>query len=261
MTFTNLYLILMAGAIMYFLIGLIVTSFCVLLRPEGDPGMEARIGFAWVWPLVLVVEMFAFVVRLCRKHKNKTMKTLLIGAVLLAAVTLHAQNFALDLNNAGSDLLAGPWVVGGGFEHTTSGTGASIGFVAVSYNLTPATNNAIGFTSGPIVGYDDEFGSRLGSQQESLSGGWQVSSSGHWFSFIGKTFLTNMVGTLTVHQLLTTPHGGAPVGAVTGGAASLDVYSVDNFHFKPSFLYDNRSGQGKWNGNFLGGALFISHNF
>jgi hypothetical protein len=185
-----------------------------------------------------------------------------IGIALLAMIAVFsasAQNFQDGLVNVATNIIGGPWAVGGGFEHSTSGTGANVAFATVTYNLTPNIGGS-SFSSGPIVGYDDCMISGK-TLINSLSGGWSLSSSGHWFSFVGKTFVTNIVGTITGYQLIATPRGGGPVGAITGGSVSIDVGPVYNFHLKPTLVYNGRNGQAGFDGNFIGGALFISHDF
>jgi hypothetical protein len=173
--------------------------------------------------------------------------------------SLKAGNIEDGLTLLATNVADGPWAVGGGYEHSTSGTGANVSFATLTYNLTPNISGS-SFSSGPVLGYDDcmVHGHTL---VNSLSGGWSLSSSGRWFSFVGKTFLTNVVGTVTGYQLVATPRGSGPIGAITGTAVSLDVASWNNFHFKPTIVYNSRNGQAGFNGNFIGGALFISHDF
>ena len=165
--------------------------------------------------------------------------------------------FGSDFTALLGDIIGGPWGIMAGYGHSLSGTGENVVFGLITYNFTSNTNGG-GFNSGAIVGYDKLWGGR-GSEINSFSGGWQVSYSGKPLGFIGAPFLTNMVATATAFQLIATPQGGSAVGAITGVSLSLDVYAIYNFEIQPTFIYENRNGQGAFDGNYGLAALAITH--
>lgn len=188
-------------------------------------------------------------------------KILSLLAVTLCAFAgnLQAQTIPQDGYTLVADTLNGPWAVAGGFGKNLNGQGTAA-FGIVSYNLVPSTNG-MGFNSGPIAGYDVTYLPHSKGQIYSLSGGWNASWTGKPFSFIGKTFVTNITGSAMAFQLVATPRGGSAIGAITGTAFTLDVYSFDNFHIKPMGIYESRNGMDGGNGNWLFGGLAVTHNF
>jgi hypothetical protein len=191
-------------------------------------------------------------------------KSLIIAAALLAAVSLHAQtNTSLsipqDILNLGGDVLDGPWGIATGYGHSITGTGNNVGFEILTYDLLTNVQNT-GFSSGIVVGYDQLWSTHQ-HQFNSLSGGWQFSETGHPLSFIGSTFLTNVVTTEDVFQLVATPNGGSDVGSITGTSVAVSVGEWSGFHGKILGLYESRNGQSVFNGNYLLGGLAITHGF
>lgn len=188
----------------------------------------------------------------------KKLFLIVTAALALIATTAHA-DFSTDFPKTVGDIIDGPWVIGGGYLHSGTGTGANIAVGVVSYNLMPSTNG-LGFNSGPIVGYEDCW-AKGQSHFNSLSGGWNLSYSGKPLAATGISWMTNDTATIVLSQMLATPRGGNAIGAVTATAVSLDVAHWKNLHFKPTFLYSNRSGQPGFNGSFYGGGLFLSLGF
>jgi hypothetical protein len=168
-----------------------------------------------------------------------------------------SQGFAADFEATIGDIINGPWGFLGGYGHSLSGTGENVAFGLITYNFTSNTNGG-GFNSGAIVGYDKLWGGHQGVEEiNSFSGGWQVSYSGD----LNELSLTNVTWAVTAFQLIATPQTGNAVGAVTGLALSIDVYSVDNFDFQPTFIYESRNGQGPFDGNYALAALAITHGW
>lgn len=187
------------------------------------------------------------------------MKKLILSLVAgLVASVASAQNPISDSYQLAVDTLQGPWGVAGGYGHSISGPGRSAAFGVLTYNLVPSTNG-MGFSSGPIGGYDVTWGTGK-SQVYSLSGGWDAGWTGKPFMFVGKTFVTNITGSAMAFQLVATPRGGSAIGAITGTAITLDLYSFDNFHIKPVGIYESRNGMNA-NGNWLFGGLALTHAF
>lgn len=189
----------------------------------------------------------------------KNLKLSVIGLVLGMALRVSGQSIPSDVYSVVTDTLVGPWAVAGGWGHNITGEGRSATFGIISYNLVASTNG-MGFNSGPIAGYDVTYGAGKTSIS-TLSGGWDASWTGKPFSFIGKTFVTNITGSAMAFQLVATPRGGSAIGAITGTAFTLDVYSFDNFHIKPLGIYESRNGMDEGNGNWLFGGLAITHDF
>lgn len=165
--------------------------------------------------------------------------------------------FGADFTALMGDIVGGPWGFMGGWGHSLSGTGENVAFGLITYNFTSNTNGG-GFNSGAIAGYDKLWGGHQHVEEiNSFSGGWQLSYSGN----LSAISLTNVTWSVTGFQLIATPQNGDAVGAITGVALSVDVYSIDNFDLQPSFIYESRNGQGQFDGNYGLVALAITHGW
>lgn len=190
----------------------------------------------------------------------KTIVTLL-AALVLGAGKLAAQTNSIpqDFLNLTGDVLNGPWGVATGYGHSISGGGNNVAFEIVTYDLVANVQNT-GFSSGLIMGYD-QLWSRNNSELNSISGGWQFSETGTPLAFTGVSWLKNITATVDLYQLVATPKAGNDVGSISGVSLSVDLYQLNNFHLKGVGLYENRNGQGNFNGNYLLAAVAVSHLF
>jgi hypothetical protein len=189
-------------------------------------------------------------------------KLLLIGAVILAAITSQAQNFAGDVSQAVNDILDSPWAVGTGYGHSVTGTGNNVAYVTLADNFVSTTNatGTVGLSSGLLAGYDDLWSSH-NSQFNSISGGFSVTLSDKPLTFIGTTYASNVCMNVSAYQLVANPKSGNDVGAITGVSVLFTLYDWKNFKFKVGGQYESRNGQGRWDGNYLLGSAFIAKSF
>jgi hypothetical protein len=178
-------------------------------------------------------------------------------ATPVATTGTTSSSFSADFAATVNDIINGPWGFMGGYGHSLSGTGQSVAFGLLTYNFTSNTNGG-GFNSGAIVGYDKLWGGHQDvTEINSFSGGWQISYSGNLASFD----LTNVTWIVTGFQLIATPQGNNAVGAITGVAFALDVYSFHNFDIMPTFIYESRNGQTHFDGNYGLVALAVTHGW
>lgn len=183
---------------------------------------------------------------------------ILIIAVLLAAITSHAQGVVQNVFKLGQSILNGPWAAGTGYGHSLSG-GNSVVYGVICYDFVTNVDNT-GFSSG-VIGGDDYLWKGNQHEQNTINGGFQIQETFKPLSFVGKTFLTNIVTTVSAYQLVATPKAGGTIGAITGTSLTIDLYSLQGFHLKVAGMYESRAGQGEWNGKYglIGG--FLTHSF
>lgn len=184
----------------------------------------------------------------------------LLAIVMLCAVSAQAQ---LTTNNPTgvlggiqliSDAVTGStnWTVLSGYGHSLTKQN-NIGFVDLAYNL----NNNVGL----VGGYDDLWNSKT-SQANAVKGGLTLQMQIHPFAFMGSTYLTNIVATPFVADLMATPNNSSSgIGNIIDTGASFHIYQFMNFQLGAEVHYENRSGQGDWNANYLMGSLSISRRF
>jgi hypothetical protein len=193
---------------------------------------------------------------------NKIKLTALAAALFCGLLTARAQNGIFpDVQALAEDVVNSPWGASAGFGRSTTGN-KDVAYVLITDQL--VTNiGGTAFSSGPIVGYDELFAPHV-KQVNSLSGGWQLSLTQHPFAFIGKTFVTNFVTSELAYTLVATPRlSTSPIGSITGTALTLDPYphGLWNFHIKALGAYEDRTGQGLFNGNYWIFGGVISHDF
>lgn len=183
------------------------------------------------------------------------MKTKLasIAIALFAAVSVQAQNISQDFSNLAKDIgSATNWTAIAGYGHSTAGN-KNVVFADVAYNF-----NA---NVGVIVGYDYLFGNG-NSQANIIKGGVSLSATIHPFAFIGSTSLTNIVAQPFVADLLATPkNSSVGIGNIVTTGINFDIYKFKNFELDAGIQYENRTGQGFWNGSYILGHIGISRKF
>jgi hypothetical protein len=182
-----------------------------------------------------------------------------IIALIGLCFTAGAQSIPQDVITLSKDVAGGPWGLAGGYGHSITGVGNNVAFEVLTYDLVTNVQNT-GFSSGAIAGYDQLWGNHL-KLLNSLSGGWQFSETMKPFAFVGSTFLTNVEATVCAYQLVATPEAGNDIGSITGTSVAFNAGEWSGFHLKLIGLYEDRNGQGGFNGNYLLGGLAITHNF
>jgi hypothetical protein len=185
-------------------------------------------------------------------------KLIALAALLALAFTSSAQTNSTPSFTAGVQEMANAistttnWTVVTGYGRGTSGN-KNVVFSDVAFNF----NNNVGL----VVGYDDLFGTGK-PQANVVKGGVTLSATIHPFSFIGSTFLTNIVGTPFVADLIASPKNtSSGIGNIVTTGYNFDVYAFKNFELTAGAQYENRTGQGAWDGNYILVHLGLSRRF
>ena len=144
------------------------------------------------------------------------------------------------------------WAVWAGYGHSVQGVGRSVVFGDIGYNF----NDYVGI----VVGYDYLWGNG-GHELNSVKGGMTLQLPMRPFAFIGSTVLTNLTCTPVVFDLVATADGGNDVGNIVGGGVDFDVYAFGNLQIHAGIDYENRSGEGIWNGDYVNFHAALSRNF
>ena len=178
------------------------------------------------------------------------MKKLIISACLALAINLNAQT--------------NPPTVSGGIEQIASAIGSStnwtllhgagralkgnrnIAFGDLVYNM----NDNVGL----VMGLDTLWAPNQSQQrqQNSVKGGITLKAAIHPFTFLGSTFLTNVIAQPFAAELFAQPTGGSAdsVATITTVGINFDVVSFKNFELVAGAQYETRTGSGFWNGNY-----------
>lgn len=171
----------------------------------------------------------------------------------LAAAQTNTPSFSDGLKEMGAAVSSATnWTAIGGYGQDTSGQ-KHLAFADVAYNF----NQHIGV----VVGYDYLWSQGQVSQANIVKGGVTLSATIHPFAFLGSTFMTNIVGTPFVADLLATPKNGNAIGNLITTGINFDVVSFKNFELVTGIQYEKRSGQGYWDGNYYLAHLGISRRF
>lgn len=187
----------------------------------------------------------------------KTKLKSIIGLALLAAgmAVCSAQTqlppSVTDLMKNAYGAMTGPgWTAGGGYGHSVSGVGRNIAGMGVAYDFktTPV---------GLYLGYDALW-SRSQSVQNTVKGGITINATIEPLAFAG---YTNMTATLYAGELMATGIGNNVVGAITVAGAKIHLLNVKNFELHLDPWYENRQGQGYWDGHFLGAFIMATRTF
>jgi hypothetical protein len=188
------------------------------------------------------------------------MKKLLLGIALATAATVgYSQNLNSIFNDIGAALANAPWdfVAGGGVATTGQN---KIAFSDIACNFASSTNGA---SVGIVIG-GDYLWNKHGSSWNTVKGGITLKGTIRPFAFLGGTnWFTNLKGTLFAADCMAQPGGGssAPIGNIITGGIQFRLASYKQFDFGIGGQYENRSGQGNWNGNYVLGQLSISRTF
>ena len=180
----------------------------------------------------------------------------LFAALFVAASGAKAQttnSFTAGLNEMANAISSTTnWTVVTGYGRATSGN-KNIAFADVAF----AFNQNI----GAVVGYDDLFGAGK-PQLNAVKGGITLSATIHPFAFVGSTFLTNIVGTPFVADLIATPHdSSSSVGNIIDTGYNFNIASVKNFEIVGGVSYEVRSGEGDWDGNYILAHIGLTRSF
>lgn len=186
-------------------------------------------------------------------------KTLLTlgAAAMLAATTVTAEEsptISDGLKEIGQAIANSTnWNIVAGGGHSVKGNNWLV-FGDVVYNL----NENVGL----VAGVDGLFSGNEHSANI-VKGGITLSLPMRPLAFVGSTFLTNIVATPYVGDMLATPTGGddSDIGNLTVAGANFNLFSFKNFELNAGAGYENRQGQGRWDGNYIFAHLGISRNF
>ena len=192
----------------------------------------------------------------------KTMKSLklIIGlAVLLAGIQTQAQtnppSISGGIQEIGQAIASSTnWTGVAGYGRSTKGN-RNLAFFDAAYNF----NQNVGI----VAGYDYLWSKGQVSQANVVKGGVTLSATIHPFAFVGSTFLTNVLATPFASDLLATPSGNnnSGIGNIVTAGVNFDLYSFKNFELVSGLQYENRMGQGYWDGHYGMVHLGISRRF
>ena len=148
------------------------------------------------------------------------------------------------------------WTVLGGYGRSTksmlTSRGNNIAFMDVAYQFDGPV--------GLVAGYDYLW-AKGQSQANAVKGGVTLSATIHPLAFVGSTFLTNVVGTPFVGDLLATPKNGNAIGNIVTTGINFDLVAIKNFELSLGAQYENRAGQGVWDGNYVLGHAALTRKF
>ena len=144
------------------------------------------------------------------------------------------------------------WTGLAGYGRGLSGN-HNVGYADVAFNFSKNV--------GVLVGYDALWGAGQ-SQFNAVKGGVSLNFTGPLPLLpLLPTAMTNIPVTVYAAQLIATPKGGNAVGALTVAGADIDILPVKNFELVAGAAYENRSGQGSWDGNYILFHVGFRRNF
>lgn len=197
--------------------------------------------------------------------KNKLILIALIGMAAFCAVTSPAQTNQVPnlITNASPDIIGD---IKSGLSDITSGTNWT---VAVGGGLSTDGKNGVAYgviaydfseNVGVIVGEDVLF-NHSGHQWNSVKGGITLKTQIYPLKWTGVSWLENIQGRPYVADLIASGHGGSSVGNIVSTGMDFQIYAFKNFAIGIGAEYDNRTGQGIYDGNYISGHADLSRTF
>jgi hypothetical protein len=126
------------------------------------------------------------------------------------------------------------------------------------YSLTPGATNV---GAGLVIGIDDIRAGSL-SQANVLKGGVTLNANVYPFKNFGAT---NFFVTTYAFSLVATPTSGTSnnggIGQLSGAGASYEQHFTKNLSLELGGFYENATGEGKYNGNYLGVLFGLHYRF
>lgn len=135
------------------------------------------------------------------------------------------------------------WTVAVGAGRGLSGKNNNVAFADLAYNIVTTSN---GFGAGLIIGDEIMFGHGK-PQVSTVAGGINLNGEITPLAFLG---LTSFTGDFWVADLMATPQNGNAIGNLVVTGIAFHVFTVKNFSIKIAPAYENRQGQGKYDGGF-----------
>ena len=136
---------------------------------------------------------------------------------------------------------------------STNWTAAAVGGVdTTGKKYLVAGEFAYGFNQyvGLIAGVEGLYSKGTKSQFSAVKGGLTLSYPLHPFACLGSTPLTNIVASPFVSDQIATPSGGSNLGNLLIYGLNFNVLAFANFELVAGFDYEQRTGQGFWDGDF-----------
>lgn len=173
------------------------------------------------------------------------------GATVVTTNTAEPPpTFSLDADKLLASLTTlSNYVVDVGYAHSVSGKANNLVFATVEYNF----NNY----AGALVGYDYLSGSGK-HEVNGLRGGLTLQAPTTPFASLG---YTNLVATPFVYDEVATPQNGNTIGNVLGGGLDFKLATVSKINLHAGIIYENRTGDGVFDGNYVGGYFAASTAF
>lgn len=144
------------------------------------------------------------------------------------------------------------WAILGGYGHSVDSGDKNIVFADLAYNF----NDYVGV----VIGYDYLWDGQ-GHELNSLKGGATLQVPLHPFTFIGSTFLTNIVCTTFVGDLIAQPQNGSTVANIVTTGVNFNLYAIKNLELCAGVQYEKRTGDGRFDGNYALLHIALTRNF
>lgn len=198
----------------------------------------------------------------------KTFKLLILSAALLASQALHAQtnltqvpnllpplpSVAAGIEEIGAAVASSTnWAIVGGYGHSIGGSEkANLVFADVAYNFNDF--------AGLVLGYDYLWDGQ-GHELNAVKGGATLKLPMHPLVFLGFDSLTNFVMTPFASDLIATPQGGSSVGNIITSGFDFDLFAWNKLEIHAGVQWEQRTGDGRFDGNYGLVHAGISRNF
>jgi hypothetical protein len=186
----------------------------------------------------------------------QNMKTLL-AAIALIALTFSVQaqtatpSFTAGLTQMEQAITSGTnWSIAGGYGHSTTGNN-SLAFGDVIYDI----NDSL----GAVVGYDALSGSGT-TLYNSIKGGMTLKTQIYPLAWTGVAALAKIPAQPFGGDLVATSKDGSVGNIVTTGI-NFNIYSFSRYTIGAGVQYENRTGEGVFNGNYLCFHAAFSRSF
>jgi hypothetical protein len=170
-----------------------------------------------------------------------------LGALLLAcAFTASAQTFAGGVKQMYQAFeTATNWNVAVGYGRGFSGVNNNLAYADLAYNIVTSDSGA---GVGLVLGDEILFG-KGHPQISTVGGGINLNAVIAPLGFLGGSF-TNFTAKVWAADLVATPQAANDVGNLVITGASFKIVDVKNFEIGASAGWENRQGQGRYDGNY-----------
>ena len=138
------------------------------------------------------------------------------------------------------------WNVAVGYGRGFSGVKNNLAYADLAYNIVTSTNTGAGV--GLVLGDEILFG-KGHPQISTVGGGINLNAVIAPLGFLGGSF-TNFTTKVWAADLVATPQAANDIGNLVITGASFKIVDVKNFEIGASAGWENRQGQGRYDGNY-----------